>query len=152
MPSALDAFRAQRDAADQVHARLTEVAQLLERLTRQVDVVASNPEFRAVLRGEQAWLREAHELLRDVRHFRDQQEQRFWPRAWRSWVLAVTFALASAVTTGAVYEWQQSPSLSEIQSLRDRAELADAVSARIANMTSTERRQFNHLMRWSVAR
>ena len=50
MQSALDTFRAQREAADQVHTRLTEVAQLLERLTREVDAVAGNADLRAVLR------------------------------------------------------------------------------------------------------
>ena len=49
MESALDTFRAQREAADQVHARLTEVAHLLERLTRQVDAIAANADLRAVL-------------------------------------------------------------------------------------------------------
>jgi hypothetical protein len=42
MHSALDAFRAQREAADQVYARLIEVARLLEQLTKQVDAVAGN--------------------------------------------------------------------------------------------------------------
>ena len=45
MESALETFRAQREAADQVHARVTEVAQLLEQLTRQVDAVAGNADL-----------------------------------------------------------------------------------------------------------
>lgn len=103
MPSALDAFRAQREAADQVHARLTEVAQLLEQLTKQVDAVACNAELRAVLREERDWLRQTQQLLADVRYFREQERLRFWPGVWRRWVLALVFALASAAAAGAGY-------------------------------------------------
>ena len=103
MQNALDTFRAQRDAADQVHARLSEVAQLLEQLTRQVDAVANNVDLRAVLRDERDWLRQAQQLLVDVRHFREQERLRFWPGVWRRWVLAVAFALASAAAAGAGY-------------------------------------------------
>jgi hypothetical protein len=56
MPSALDVFRAQREAADQVHARLTEVAKLLELLTKQIDAVAGNEDLRRVLRDERDWI------------------------------------------------------------------------------------------------
>jgi hypothetical protein len=71
MQSALDAFRAQREAADQVHARLTEVAQLLNQLTKQVDAVAGNADLRAILRDERDLLHQAQILLVDVRHFRE---------------------------------------------------------------------------------
>jgi hypothetical protein len=105
MQTALDAFRAQREAADQVHIRLTEVAQLLEQLTKQVDAVAGNADLRAVLRDERDWLREAQIVLADVRHFREQERLRFWPGVWRRWVVAVVFALASAAAAGAGYAW-----------------------------------------------
>src|SRR5688572_15592342 len=103
MQNALDAFRAQREAADQVHERLTEVAQLLDQLTKQVDAVANNGDLRIVLRDERDWLREAQQLLADVRHFREQERLRFWPGVWRRWILAVVFALASAAAAGAGY-------------------------------------------------
>ena len=109
MQNALDAFRAQREAADQVHARLTEVAQLLEQLTKQVDAVAGNAELRSVLRDERDWLRQSQQLLVDVRHFREQERLRFWPSVWRRWVLAVVFALASAAAAGAGYAWWTEP-------------------------------------------
>ena len=44
MSNALDAFRAQREAVEQVHARLTEVGELLRALQGQVDAVAQNPD------------------------------------------------------------------------------------------------------------
>lgn len=103
MPNALDAFRAQREAADQVHARLMEVSQLLGQLRTQVDSIAGNAEFRAVLRDEQEWLRRAEKLVADVRYFREQERLRYWPGVWRRWALAVVFALASAAAAGVGY-------------------------------------------------
>jgi hypothetical protein len=144
--NALDTFRAQREAADQVHARLTEVAQLLARLTKQVDAIAANAELRAVLRDEHTWLLQAQRLLADVRHFREQERLRFWPGVWRRWVLAVSFALASAVAAGAGYAWWIAPYATELIELQERAKQADAIAARIAAMTPIERRQFDVLV------
>jgi hypothetical protein len=146
MQSALDAFRAQREAADQVHARLTEVARLLEQLTRQVDAVAGNEDLRAVLRDERDWLRQAQQLLGDLRHFREQERLRFWPGVWRRWVLAVVFALTSAAAAGAGYASWIEPYADEIARLEARAELADAITARRVTMTPTERRQLDRLL------
>ena len=120
MQNALDAFRAQREAADQVHARLTEVAQLLERLTKQVDAVAGNAELRAVLRDEKDWLYQAQQLLADVRHFREQERLRFWPGVWRRWVLAVVLSLTGAAVAGAGYAWWTEPFAVELTELRKR--------------------------------
>jgi hypothetical protein len=91
MESSLDTFRAQREAADQVHARLTEVSQLLNQVQSQVDAVAGNGDLRAVLRDEHDWLRQAQKLLADVRYFREQERLRFWPGVWRRWALALVF-------------------------------------------------------------
>ena len=148
MQSALDAFRAQREAADQVHARLTEVAQLLEQLTKQVDAVAGNAELRVVLRDERDWLYQAQQLLADVRHFREEEKLRFWPGVWRRWAPAVIFALVSAAAAGAGYGWSTQPDVSELKDLRNRAELADAFAARVVTMTVAERRQLDALMGW----
>jgi len=147
MESSLDTFRAQREATDQVHARLTGVSQLLNQVQRQVDAVAGNADLRTVLRDEQNWLRQAQELLADVRYFREQERLRFWPGVWRRWVLAVLFALASAVAAGAGYAWWTEQCAAELKELRTRAELADAIAARMATMTQAERRQFELLMK-----
>jgi len=50
MSSAIDVFREQREAADQVHARLTEISASLHQLRHQIDALALNDELRAVLR------------------------------------------------------------------------------------------------------
>jgi hypothetical protein len=147
MESALETFRAQREAADQVHARVTEVAQLLEGLTKQVDAIAGNAELRAVLRDEHDWLRQAQRLLADVRHLREQERLRFWPGVWRRWVLAVLLALASAAAAGTGYaRWTDEPHSSEVAALRRQAELADAIVVRVEAMTPAERRQFERLI------
>lgn len=145
MQSALDAFRAQREAADQVHSRLTEVAQLVEQLTRQVDAVASNTELRAVLRDEHHWLREAQQFVADVRSFREQERLRFWPGVWRRWVLALAFALASAAAAGAGYAWWTEPYEVALAEFQERARHVDAIMARIVSMTPVERRQLDEL-------
>jgi len=52
MPTALDTFRSQREAADGVYARLTEVSQLLHQLRGQADALARSDELHAVLQRE----------------------------------------------------------------------------------------------------
>jgi hypothetical protein len=98
---ALDAFLTQREAAEQVHARLMEVSQLLEQLRGQADAIARDADLRAVLRDEQNWLREARQFVAEVRYLREQDRLRYWPGVWRRWVVAVLFALASAAAFGA---------------------------------------------------
>ncbi len=101
MSSALDAFRAQREAAEQVHARLKEVARLLEGLRVQVDAIARDADLRAALRDEQDYLREARQLVAEVRHLREQERLRYWPGVWRRWAVALLFALAAVAAFGA---------------------------------------------------
>ena len=144
MQSSLDTFRAQREAADQIQGRLTEVSQLLNEVQSQVDALAGERGPPRPGAREQNWLRQAQKLLADVRYFREQERLRFWPGVWRQWVLAVLFALASAAAAGVWWTEQYAPGLKE---LRTRAELADTIAARMATMTQAERRQFDTLMK-----
>jgi hypothetical protein len=59
MPSAIDTFRAQREAVEKVHAQLLEVSRLLNQLSNQATALTADKEFRAVLKEEQRWLAEA---------------------------------------------------------------------------------------------
>src|SRR5262245_8387138 len=102
MANALDAFRAQKEAADQVHARLTEVAALLNRRHLQVDGLVTT-ELRDALREEQSLLTRAQETIAAARHFREQEMRRFWPSIWRRWAVAVVFAIAAIATAAAGY-------------------------------------------------
>jgi hypothetical protein len=122
------------------------VALLLERLTRQVDAVAGNADLRAVLREEHDWLRQAQQLLADVRHLREQERLRFWPGVWRRWALAMLFSLAAAAAAGAGYALWSRPFALEVTELRRRMVLADDIAARMATMTPAERRQFDRLI------
>jgi hypothetical protein len=150
MASALDAFRAQREAVDQVHARLTEVAALVRSVQGQVDAIAHDHGLREVLRDEQTWLERTQRTIADVRAFREQEMRRFWPAVWRRWAVAVVFALAAAATFGSGYAWASHPDEAELVSLRSRVELLDAVAQRLLTMTPSERRQFDALMKWGA--
>ena len=76
---------------------------------------------------------------------------RFWPGVVRRWVIALAFALASAVAAGAGYAWVTKPYATELAAVRSRVELADLVQHRIVTMTPAERRQFDTLMRLNAA-
>lgn len=150
MPSALDTFRAQQEAADGVHARLTEISELLSQLKRQVGALAVNDELRAVLQQEQSWLERAQRTVSEVRAWREQEMFRIWPGVFRRWTLALSFALASAWVAGAGYAWVTRPYAAELAALRSRVAFVDVVEQRVATMTASERRQFDRLMRWKA--
>ena len=151
MPNALDMFREQRDAAHEVHARLQKVAALLKRLQDQVDAVADNAALRTLLKDEQTWLARTEAVLTEVRQLREQEVARFWPAVWRRWVLALGFALASTAAAGAGYAFATQPYARELDALRSRAELTDAITQRMLTMTPAERRQFDVLMKWQLS-
>ena len=79
MTSALDAFREQREAVEQMQARLVEVAALLSRLREQVELLAGHKELRAVLQREEHWLHRAERTVAEVRAWREEETRRFWP-------------------------------------------------------------------------
>jgi len=147
MSSALDAFRAQRDAVDQVHARLTEVADLLRTLQAQADAIARNQPLLELLRQEQTLLERAQRTLSDVRAFREEERRRFWPAVWRRWAVAVAFALVAAFAAGGGYAWGSHPYHAELAKLRAAADVGDSVARRVLKMTPVERRQFDALMK-----
>jgi hypothetical protein len=87
MANALDAFRAQREAVDQMHARLGEVSDLLARLRVQVDGLALHQDLKDTLRDEQMWLARAQHTMQEVRRWREIESRRVWsPVLWR-WCL-----------------------------------------------------------------
>ena len=151
MSSALDAFRAQREAVDQVQARLTEVAALVRALQTQVDAIAQDQTLRQVLRDEAHWLEMALRAIEEVRAFRELELRRFWPAMWRRWAVAMAFALAAAAAFGSGYAWASRPHEAELVALRSRVELLDAVAQRVLTMTPAERRQFDALLRLNSA-
>ena len=147
MPNAIDMFRAQREAADAVHARLQEVAGMLAQLQKEVDLLAGNPDLLAVIQREEAWLSQAERTVAEVRVWREQEARHFWPGVAHRWVIALVFALASAWLAGAGYAYLANPYSDELAALRGRADLATRIEDRLATMTPTERRQFDTLMK-----
>ena len=147
MSSALDAFRAQREAAEQIHARLTEVADLLRAIRSEANVIAQDEALRKLLQEEQTWLLRAQDLIRQVQYFRELETSRFWPAMWRRWAVAALFALAASAAFGAGHVWASRPYEAELASLRFRVEVMDTVAARLLAMTPAERRQFDALMK-----
>jgi hypothetical protein len=150
MGSALEEFRAQRDAVQEVHARLAEVAELLRSLKEQAAALARDEDLRELLQEEQTWLMRAEDVIRTGRHARECELQRFWPGVWRRWVMAVGFAFAMAVAAGAGYAWANRPNEVELLRLRSAADVGDAVARRVLEMTPTERRQFDALIKVNV--
>lgn len=152
MPSAIDVFREQREAAEQLHARVQEISALLDQVRQQVNALALNEDLRTMLRQEQEWLTRAQLAVAEMRSFREQDTLRFWPGVVRRWVVAFAFALASAGAAGASYAWATKPYAAEIEALRTRMEFVEFVEHRVVTMTPAERRQFDTLMKWKPPR
>jgi hypothetical protein len=149
MASALDEFRAQREAVEGVHSRLTEVADLLRAIRTEAVAVAHDESLRNLLRDEQTWLVRAQDLVRETRHFRERETNRFWPAVWRRWVIAVVLTLATGVAAGAGYVWAGRPYEADLETLRYHADLGAFVVQRVIHMTPAERRQLDGLMKWN---
>jgi hypothetical protein len=103
MSNALEQFRAQRKAAEEVHDTLLRTAALLEQLRQQAAALSSDRELLAVLQAERSWLLEARETVAAVRSLREDEMRRYWPGIWRRWAVALVFALWSAFLAGSGY-------------------------------------------------
>ena len=151
MSNALDAFRAQRDAADAIHARLEETAALLRSLLAETQALAHSETLRTLLRDEQTWLVRAEPAITPMRHQREWEVHRFWPAVWRRWVVAVMFAVVTAGAAGAGYVWAAWPNAAELADLRARVDRLDVIVERVLTMTPAERRQLDALMKGPTA-
>jgi hypothetical protein len=150
MGNALDVFRAQQQAVDDLHSRLTEVAALLSDLKKEVAVLGVSDDLKHTLEAEHAWLARLHDLLGDVQSWRGCEFRRMRRTMLWQWGLVITFALAASAASGAGFLWASQPYASELASLRSEAKFAEFVERRVAQMTALERQQFERLMRWSA--
>jgi hypothetical protein len=121
MPSAIDTFRAQREAAEGIHGCLQQIAELLTRLRQEADAIAHNDDLRAVLQREETWLEQAERTVAEVREWREAEALRFWPGVARRWAVALILALVSAWAAGAGYASVTKPWEAELTALRARA-------------------------------
>ena len=148
MSNALDLFRAQQAAVEQVLDRLNDVAGLLARLNDQVTQIADDRELRQLLQEERTWLDAAHSLLNETRRWREEESRRCWPALMYRWIAASLFALASVYVAAVAYARVTKPFAQELEALRPRAELGQLVEDRMSTMTPAERRQLDALMKW----
>jgi hypothetical protein len=79
MANALDLFRAQHEAAQEIQARLQEIETTLSRVCGDVDRIVHDKEFRAVLQQEHNWLTAARRTVIEVRAWREQERRRYGP-------------------------------------------------------------------------
>jgi hypothetical protein len=147
MSSALDAFRAQREAADAVHARLREVVMLLRTIKEETQALTHNEALRTLLQEEAMWLARAEQAIVTTRQQREWELRHFWPAVWRRWAVATVFTALMALAAGAGYAWVARPYEAELASLRTRVEALDFVAQRVLKMTPAERRQFDALLK-----
>jgi len=147
MPSALDTFRAQQDAADAVYARLQEVSDLLG-LRKQADALQRTDELKQLLEREERWLSETRRTVIEVQRWRENDAHRFWRGVVVRWVVAAAFAIAAAAAAGVGYAAFTKPYDRELAQLRDQAALGRFVEQRALSLSVSERREFDALMRW----
>ena len=147
MPSALETFRAQREAAEQVHAQLQEVTALLRGITDQIQAVVHDEQFRKLLAEERGWLAQSSEFVNQLRWHRESEMRRFWPWAWRRWTLVMLLSVTTAFAGGAGYVWAIRPHEAELVAAREEAAWAASLAHRVIKMTPLERRQFDALMK-----
>src|ERR1051326_2341207 len=127
MGNTLDVFKAQQQAVEQVHTRLTEVAALVASLKAQVDELRLGEELRQTLEAERAWLTRTNELLRDVQQGREREVRQALRLLRRQWLLPLAFALAASAATGAGLLWVWHPYATELARLRVQAEFAERI-------------------------
>jgi hypothetical protein len=146
--NALDLFRAQQAAVEQVNDRLNDVAGLVARLNDQVTQLVENKDLRQLLQEERTWLESAQRVVNDTRRWREEEARRYWPALMYRWLAALVYALASAYAVGLGYARVANPFAVELEALRPRAELGLVVEHRMSTMTPAERRQLDALMKW----
>ena len=148
MGTTLDAFKAQQQAAEAVHAKLSEVARLCSTLQSQMDGLKVDQTLKETFSAETKWLAKIQELVSEVRAFREAECRRFrFGVVWR-WALACLFALAAIGVGQAVYVWAEKPYSDELERVRQQVAFAEAVQRRMSTMTPAERQAFDRLMKF----
>src|SRR5436190_19953049 len=149
MSSALEQFRAQREATEDIRVRLLEVSTVLRSIQEQTRAIATDEAWHKLLSQEETWLVRAKDFVLQVQRLREHETERFWPAMWRRWIVAVAFALAVSFAAGSGYVWASRPYADEVAELRSRLELLDHVAQRVMKMRPAERREFDALMGWN---
>jgi len=152
MPSALDTFRAQQEAADAVYARLQDVAILLADLRKQADALQRTDELKRLVELEERWLAEARQTVIQVQRLREKDAERFWRGVVLRWTIAAVFAIGAAAAAGAAYATVERPAERELDSLKVRLEFSEYIERRVARMSPSQRHTFDRLMGFADGR
>jgi len=144
---ALDEFRAQREAADEVRARLSELTKLLGEIRTKTDTLVRDDRLARLLEEERQWLRRAETVVEKAQAFRQWEGERFWPAVWRRWFVAVGLVCATGFFAAAGCVWVSRGHQQELEALRQKHQVLDAIADRVLEMSPTERQQFDALMR-----
>lgn len=151
MPNALDMYRAQQTAANEVHAKLSEVATLVQRVRVEINALAQDHRVQKVLRQELTWLEQAERTVKEVQRWRDLEAYRFWPGVVYRWAFAFAFALFAVWASSAGYAWMHHDADGQLAILRSRAQMMDIIEQRAATLTPAQQRQLTALINWPRA-
>ena len=147
MTNALEAFRAQREAVEDLHSRVREVAGLLNQIQREVSHLTSHHQLREFLNEQRAWLARTEESISRLRALRQSDMYRVGRSiVWR-WAVAVLFAVSAIAVAAAAYGWMARTKAADVALLHERARFAENIERRLGELTPAERRQFERLMR-----
>ncbi len=153
MANALDEFRAQREAAERLYARLKETSALLQSIQTDVAGLADHKALResASTSSRPGLERAPHALSATSAHFAKTRYAGSGRRcgnagSWRRRSRVPPFAFGSG------YMWASRPyQKAELTSLRSGVELLDFVAQRVLTMSPEEYRQSEALMKWKTA-
>src|SRR4051812_32159881 len=123
MSNALDLFRAQQAAVQQLLERTKELSGRIEHVQAQVHALTHDLDLRAVLQDERQWLDRARQMVDETRHWREQEARLYLPVLAYRWIAALGFALLSTYVFGWGYARITKPFAAELEVLRPRAEL-----------------------------
>jgi hypothetical protein len=147
MPNAIDMYRAQQTAANEVHAKLSEVATLVQRVRLEVNALAQDHRIQEVLRQEHTWLEQAERTVKEVQRWRDLEAYRFWPGVVYRCAFALAFSLFAVWIAGAGYAWMIRDRDRELTELRSRLERLGPIEQRISTLSPAEQRQLDALLK-----
>jgi hypothetical protein len=151
MPNALDMYRAQQTAANEVHAKLSEVSALVQQVRRDVDALAKSNDLRDLIRQEQSWLEQAERTVREVQRCPALARSRGLPLLARSDLpmgVRACIRLLSVWASNAGHAWMNRDHEQDIAILRSRVELLDSIERRVGALTTAERRTVDRLLGW----
>jgi hypothetical protein len=152
MSTALEMFRQQKAALDELLEQARRLAISIETVRAALTEIAKHDGLRTMLVEEQRWLQRTEDAVREVRAWRADDGRHPWRRLAGQWATATVFALLTSSAAGAGYAWAARPYTEEIARLQSREAFASALEARMLRMTAAERSQLEALLKLTPRR